>query len=131
MHLELLWVPRAGATPMDSSATNVTIRHIVMSGGEVGVYGGAGFAIPGSDPGAARLRISVRDTTLRLLDSTDGFKDPLSPTRVVGSFTAKLDPVKSLKLRHAMSQLVTNALGRSTYVRADDTAPVGVASLTR
>ena len=26
VHLDLLWIPEAGATPMDSSATNATIR---------------------------------------------------------------------------------------------------------
>ena len=125
VHIELLWAPKAGATPMDESATNVSVRHVVMSAGELGVYGGAGFALPARKPGAARLNVAVRDTNLRLMESTDGFTDPLTPTCLVGSFTAELDPVLSLKLRRALSQVVTNALGRTTFVRANDEAPSG------
>lgn len=119
MHIDLLWTPRAGATPMDASATNASIRYIVMSAGELGVYGGAGFAMPGGTPGAPRLNVVVRDTSVRLMESTEGFEDLLSPSRTVGSFTAELDPARALKLRRAMSQVVTNALGRTTFVKVD------------
>src|SRR5690606_9308143 len=44
IHIELLWLPRSGWTPMSADATNASIRYVVISGGEVGVYGGAGFA---------------------------------------------------------------------------------------
>jgi hypothetical protein len=116
MHIELLWRPKAGATPMDSSATNASIRHIIMSGDEVGVYGGAGFAMPQGQPGEKKMRISLRDATVRLLEATDGFADPLSPARVTGNFTAVLDPQTARKLHWAISQIVTNAFGRSRFV---------------
>jgi hypothetical protein len=116
MHIELLWRPKAGSTPMDSSATNASIRHIIMAGGELGVYGGAGFALPQGQPGGDRMRISLRDATIRLLESTDGFADPLTPARMTGSFTARHDPQLVRKLHWAISQVVTNALGRSRFV---------------
>jgi hypothetical protein len=117
MHVELLWQPKAGATPMDPSATNASIRHIVISGGELGVYGGAGFAMPRGKPGRDQLTITVRDATLRLLEATEGFADPLGAARVTGTFTAELDPRLTRKLQRAVTQFVTNALGRSRFVQ--------------
>jgi hypothetical protein len=44
LHIELLWRPDPGKTPVEPSATNLTIRLVVVSAGEVGVYAGGGFA---------------------------------------------------------------------------------------
>lgn len=124
MHLELLWQPLAGATPMDATATNFSIRHVIISGAEVGVYSGAGFAMSQGTPGATKLGIVLRDTTVRLQESTDGFIDRLSPARLTGRFVATLDPESTRKLQIAISQVVTNALGRSEFVLADDQPPL-------
>jgi hypothetical protein len=117
VHLELLWEPQAGATPMDSSATNVSIRFVVIADGEVGVYGGAGFAIPDGKAGAVTLSLELRDASLTLLESTDGFVDLLSPARLTGTVTARLNEKRTHQMLFAVSQLVTNALGHSRFVR--------------
>ena len=119
VHLDLLWVPKAGNTPMDSSATNVSIRFVVFADGELGVYGGAGFALPDGEAGAATLGLELRDASLTLLDSTDGFVDLLSPARLTGRVTARLSEERMRQMRYAVSQLVTNALGRSSFVRGE------------
>src|SRR6267142_7146664 len=31
LHIELLWEPKAGQTPMDSTATNASIRYVIIS----------------------------------------------------------------------------------------------------
>jgi hypothetical protein len=116
VHIELLWVPKPGATPMDSTATNVGICCAVFADGEVGVYGGAGFGLPGGRVGG-RLRIALQDASLTLLDSTEGFVDLLSPSRLSGSITATYNPPRVRQIQHAVSQLVTNALGRSRLVQ--------------
>jgi hypothetical protein len=116
IHIELLWKPKAGKTPIVSSATNVRIHHVVLTGGEVGLYGGAGFAMPRGTPGDRRMRLSLYDATVRLLESTEGFHDPLSPARVSGTIDAELDPLLARKIQRAASQLVTNAMGRSMVV---------------
>ncbi len=125
MHIDLLWAPKAGATPMDSSATNVSIRHVIISDGEVGVYGGAGFAMPRGKPGKGKLPVALQDSTVRLLESTDGFQDLLSPAKVTGDFTAYHDAELARKIHRAISQLVTNALGRSRLVMGDDGQAAG------
>lgn len=116
LHVDLLWVPKPGATPIDADATNATIRYVIVSDGEVGIYGGAGFAMPRGRLGQRSLSISLRDASLQLLESTPNFVDRLGPAQMTGSFTAKLDDKKTRELHFAASQLVTNALGRTRYV---------------
>jgi hypothetical protein len=120
MHVQLLWQPKAGATPMDATATNATIRHVIVVDGEVGIYGGAGFALPNGKLGHGRIQVALRDATVRLLESTDGFKDPLTPARITGSFTAENDPQLARKVHRAISQIVTTALGRTRFVLSDE-----------
>ena len=120
VHVNLLWLPEAGSTPMDASATNASVRYVVVADGEVGVYGGTGFALPMGDTGEPELSVLFKDASLTLLDSTDGFVDLLSPARLTGTFTAKLNPSRTRQLRFALSQFVTNALGHSRLVDATE-----------
>ncbi len=116
IHMDVLWQPKSGKTPMDSSGTNVSVRYIVFSDGEVGVYGGAGFATPKIK--SDRMSLNIEDASLTLLHATDGFIDLLSPARLTGSLTADLDERRARQVQRAVSQLVTNALGRSLIVDA-------------
>jgi hypothetical protein len=123
IHIDLLWEPKPGATPLDRTATNAAIRYVVLVGREVGVYGGAGFVRPRGVPGsAARLTVTVRDSSLRLMHATPGFVDRMGTARLSGSFTAARDDAQARRLRYAASQRVTNALGRSVYVLDDESA---------
>ena len=119
VHLDLLWHPSAGETPIDSSATNVSIRYIVFAEGEVGVYGGAGFAMPKGTAGDTMMSLRLRDASLMLLDSTDGFVDLLSPARLTGRLTAVLDRHRSQQMAWAVNQIVTNALGYTRLVEKE------------
>jgi hypothetical protein len=116
VHIELLWLPLAGHTPMDSTATNASIHFVVISGGEVGVYGGAGFVMAHDAPGHAVLDLDVYDATLGLLDGTDGFVDPLTPAQMTGSVAAVHDPAATRRLYVAASQFVTNVCGSVRFV---------------
>jgi len=120
VHLEMLWLPRAGATPMDSSAANISVRKVLIVNGNVGVYGGTGFALPAGEPGDSRLAVSVYDATLDLIDASNEFHDALSPAILEGAFTALRDDVLAEQIRYSTSQKVTNLLGRVRYVEAAD-----------
>ena len=89
--LDLLWPPRAGSTPISAAATNLSVRHLVVVGGEAGTYAGAGFAMPSGDLGEGPVRLRIWDSTVRLAGGTDGFRDVLSPARVTGTLTAVED----------------------------------------
>jgi hypothetical protein len=119
MHLELLWMPKPGRTPLEPTATNVSIRLIVVSDGQVGVYGGAGFAMPSGNPAVQRnVSLAIRDASLQLLESTAGFNDLLSPAQLTGSVTTRRNETETRKLNMAASQLVTNAMRQTRFVKS-------------
>jgi len=115
IHVELLWTPKPGSTPMDSTATNISIHYVIFAEGELGVYSGAGFARPSSLPGEERLAISIRDSTLRLVASTPDFDDMLGVSRLTGTLSVELDNRSSDRVYRAVSQIVTNRLGQPTW----------------
>ena len=118
LHVDLLWEPKPGSTPIDPSATNASLRLVVIANGEVGVYGGAGFALPSGKLDGRSVTLTLRDASLQLQDATPGFRDLLSPAEMTGTFTAKRDETKTRQLNHAASQIVTDALGRTRIVMA-------------
>jgi hypothetical protein len=120
LHVEVLWQPRPGTTPIDSTATNASIRYILITGGEVGVYEGGGFVMPSGVLGDAVIKIKIKQATLRLVESTPGFRDLLSPAILTGQLRAVHDRPNTRRLHYAISQYVTNALGRSTLVMRGD-----------
>ena len=120
VHVEKLWQPKAGKTPLDSSATNVSIRYVVFAHGEVGIYRGGGFATFQRHAGSTRVTVSMLDSSLRLSESTAGFRDLLGPTQMIGKVTAKLDRANTRKLHYLLSQRVTDMLGESTLVFSGD-----------
>ena len=119
LHAQLLWQPKPGATPVDPSATNVTLRLLLVSEGEVGLYGGAGFAWPSGDLESGPAALDIVGSSMTLLDSTEGFRDLLSPVLLLGRTKAPLDSVQTLRFRQASSQLVTDRLGMTRWVMRD------------
>ena len=115
--ISYLWKPRAGRTPVSRQATNLMIRHVVLVGRtEVGVYGGGGFGWPRGAPGDDGFGIDISGSSLTLIDSTDGFKDLLSPAAASGSVGGPLDAKTAVRMRDVTSQLVTDRLGRPQWV---------------
>ena len=116
LHVELLWVPLAGKTAIDPEATNISIRLIVFSGHEVGLYGGGGFAWPKGEPGAEEYGVDIVGSNATLLAATNGFKDLLSPAQLTGRLRSKFNETQTKQIRRAASQIVTNALKRVQWV---------------
>ena len=116
LHAQLLWSPLPGSTPVDPTATNLTLRLVLISDGELGLYGGAGFAWPRGTIGEDPVELDIVGSTLTLLHATEGFRDLLSPMMIVGRLKADHDPVKTLRVRQAASQLVTDMLGETQWV---------------
>ncbi len=116
LHAQLLWSPKPGSTPVDPTATNLTLRLALFIEGELGIYGGAGFAWPSGSVGKGPVELEIVGSTLTLLHSTEGFRDLLSPVLLIGRISAPFEPVNTLRFRQAASQLVTNRLGRTQWV---------------
>jgi hypothetical protein len=118
VHVQMLWKPRAGRTPVSTESTNLSIRYVVLVDGEVGLYGGGGFGWPRGTPGKTGFGLNISGSNLALLDSTDGFRDLLTPARLSGSIGAPLDEAVAIRMRDTVSQIVTNRLGRPQWVNA-------------
>ncbi len=98
---------------MDPSATNASIQYVIVVDGELGVYAGAGFALPEGDANGQSISVRLRDASLELLESTDGFVDLLSPATLTGSFTATRNDQRTRQLSSALRRLVNDGLGSS------------------
>lgn len=118
MHVRMFWWPRAGRTPIDERAANVIVRYVVFEGEAVGVYGGAGFLLPHSKPGAANFRASLRDAALRLADATDGYEDAIGLAVASGSITARRDSIETKRLLRQLELQLHERLGYPRFVHA-------------
>ncbi len=116
LHVQLLWLPLPGRTPVDETATNLTIRYVVVSEGKVGVYGGGGFAWPRGEPGKDDLTLVIEGSSLSLLAKSEGFTDLLTPAKLTGTVYAKLDAEVTRRYRRGLNQLVTDGLGATRWV---------------
>ena len=96
-HVQVLWKPVAGKTPLSYSATNVAIEYIILTDGVVGTYSGGGFAWVTGTPETG-INLTVEDATVSLEVQNPGFDDLLSPATIVG------------KVRSAPEQTVANQI---------------------
>ena len=101
------------------------IRYIVLVDKEAGVYGGGGFAWPQGTPGESGLGLDVTGSSLSLLESTDGFRDLLSPAELRGWIGGPLAPETMTMFRNTVSQIVTDRLGKAMWIKdLDQTLPL-------
>jgi hypothetical protein len=117
LHIEVLWRPKAGATAIDATSTNLSIRLVVLSKGEVGVYAGGGFGwIEDGTEADEGIGIDIVGSVLSLEEKTPGFIDLLSPATMLGEIGAVKDADRARAYRRAASQLVTNKFGQVRWV---------------
>ena len=83
IHLQLLWTPVAGKTPLESTSTNLAIKQYIISNGAVGVYGGGGFCWPTGAPEKG-ISLYIEEANLSLQNSNGNFNDLLSPASITG-----------------------------------------------
>ncbi len=94
LHIHIFLMPQAGQTPIDPSACNITVQHLIVTSNDsgspvaTGLYAGGGFCLPKASPGDSVFGGSLLDATLRLARATPGFADRLGPARMAGSFDA-------------------------------------------
>jgi len=126
--IRMLWMPQAGATPIDPSATNASIHYCIFAGEQkprpVGVYAGAGFLYPKRALGKPRLQAELWEASLQLSDRSDNFRDRLGQSVIKGEFTARRDEARVSELLHELNVEVVGSLGYPRVVRrggfADD-----------
>ncbi len=106
VHLHLFVRPRAGRTPIESTASSASVRHAVLTGGPVGIYGGGGFLMPDEAPGERHFGGSVTAGTLRLTNASPGFDDRLGAADISGSFNARRDDAMAALIGTRLAEAV-------------------------
>jgi hypothetical protein len=110
VHIHVFLIPSAGMTPIENTACNITVRHLILAGRvtvqtsdhdaqstpappvpAIGLYGGGGFMVTSSDPGDDPFSGTIRDASVRLTRASPAFTDRLGPATTAGKFTAPLD----------------------------------------
>ena len=119
LHVEMLFQPRPGWTPIDSTATNLSIRYIIITDGEVGIYEGGGFGYPVGTGRSRSMTLSIDQASLDLTRATEGFVDLLSPAELSGTFSGPCDTTEVERIRNIVNQHMTNTFGQVIYVQGD------------
>ena len=88
VHVHMFLEPKAGETPIDTTACSFTVRQLVLGGGEAGLYGGGGFLFMKGRAGDQIFTGNFQNATLRLTAATAGFVDRLGPSEMTGKFSA-------------------------------------------
>lgn len=114
--VDMAWRPKAGETPMDRTATNCTVRQVILTESAVGIYDGAGFLAPSSRAGGDSFGGSISGSTLRLSRSSDGFEDLLGTAELSGSFSARRDDAAVNQIAVRLNTEVSRRLGSLFYV---------------
>ena len=109
VHVHLFLDPKPGKTPIEPTAATASIRYAIVSAGQIGIYDGAGFMLPGEKPGKDSISGSFAAAPLRLSRATAGFNDPLTPARLELSFDAKLDDLAAPELQARLDALAAAA----------------------
>lgn len=121
--LRMFWQPRVGRTPLDETATNVTVQYIIFAGSdgqaspEVGVYSGAGFMYPRNSPGGKHLSAGLWQANLHLADRSAAFADLLGKAVLEGEFTATRDDLAVQQTIRELESKVSQSLGYPRLVQ--------------
>ncbi len=100
IHLQLLWKPVAGKTPLESTSTNLTIKQYIISDGAVGVYGGGGFCWPTGAPEKG-ISLYIEEANVSLENSNGNFNDLLSPASMTGQVRSTPDKAIARQIENA------------------------------
>ncbi|MAY74418.1 MAG: hypothetical protein CMJ31_06775 [Phycisphaerae bacterium] len=109
VHVHMFLRPRAGRTPVDTTACTATVRYIVLAEGRVGVYTGGGFLFPRGAPGGKHFAATMADGALRLYAKGPGFVDRVGSGEFDISFRARNDERVSELLQRTADRLSLSA----------------------
>lgn len=107
--VSLFLKPKPGSTPIEPTAASAAVRWIVITQGEVGVYDGAGFMIPGGKVTKGSISGSIRNAPLNLTRRTPGFSDPMITPEIDISFGADYDEQSAGELASRVQALAAKA----------------------
>jgi hypothetical protein len=105
LHVHIFLNPKPGRTPIEDTAASATARLVVVARGQVGVYDGAGFLMPGRSLRKGSAAGTLRNAPTRLTRATEGFDDLLGSSRMQVSFDARSDEAAAAAIAGAIRTL--------------------------
>ena len=129
--VRVMWLSRAGFTPLSGTATNAAVRHLVFAGAgdepatadveppseRMGLFTGAGFVGLRGDPAGGVLDLNLREADLRLTDCSAGYSHPLRRTVLTARVQASRDDAAVSRWLKAAGVRATESLGYPMWVR--------------
>ena len=104
IHLQVLWTPVAGKTPLASTSTNLSIELIIISDGHIGVYGGGGYCWMTGTP-TDGMQLSIENATLAIQEQSAGFADLLTPATMDDRVRSEPDAITARQIANAAELL--------------------------
>ena len=104
IHLQVLWTPVAGKTPLASTSTNLSIEHIIIADGRVGIYGGGGYCWMSGNPEKG-MQLYIEDATIAIQEQSNGFLDLLTPATMNGRVRSVPDQTTARQIATAAELL--------------------------
>jgi len=104
LHLQVLWTPVAGKTPLTATSTNLSIEHVIIAEGTVGIYGGGGFCWLSGNPEKG-MHVYVEDATIAIQEQSSGFLDLLTPATMNGRVRSVPDSTTARQIATAVELL--------------------------
>lgn len=98
--------PRAGRTPIETTAFTASVTHAVIARGQIGIYRGGGFFEPDRAPGGSRFGGSLSGGSLRIERATPGFVDRLGSATLEAQFLVRRDDASSALIQARLEELV-------------------------
>ncbi len=138
--VRLMWRPKAGATPLNRTATNAVLRHLVFADQgpapqaqdiaaldeSLGLFTGAGFVKLSGDPEDGAVELAVREADLRLTDASAGYTHPLRRAALTARVQAIRNDAAVSRWLKASGVRASAALGYPASVRGPATPQGGL-----
>lgn len=118
--IDMFLRPKAGATPIEGTATNATFRDVIFPDDTiVGVYGGGGFLYPTSKVSSDSWSGEIFNATLELVRSNKGFADRMRVLKMTGNIDAARDDEAVSAIATQLNTEVSRRLGSVYFVVSD------------
>lgn len=106
IQINMFLTPLPGRTPIDPTASNASIRWIIIAQGEIGVYSGGGFVLPSELPGEDVYAAQVQGATLELTARTPRFRDALGSSRMHATVRVPKDDAYARLLAARVEEII-------------------------
>ena len=109
VHVRMLLRPKPGNTPIEPTALSASVVHVVLAGGQIGVYQGGGFFTPSGSTSDRTFGGSLVGGRLQLGAATGGFADRLGASEMSAGIRTEKDPDRVATVRRALAWALSSA----------------------